>query len=185
MDELEKYIVENKEEFDVFEPNEGHFERFQQKLKKQEKKTIVFKPMFFAKAASVAVLITLSSLWFYQNVIQEKQEQYYGDLQLQNTSSEYNEIEVYYTSQVKSKYNEINSLDKNNEESKMMLKEISEMDSLYKNMQEDLKKNPNDERVVNAIIQHYKIKIQVLNKIINRLNNVKSKKSSRYEKTEI
>ena len=49
-------------------------------------------------------------------------------------------------------------------------------------LMKDLEANPNDERVVNALIRHYQLKLEVMDQIITQLNQVKSEISENYEK---
>ena len=46
------------------------------------------------------------------------------------------------------------------------------MDNMYEELQKDLKANPNDERVINAMIEHYQRKVEVMNYILSQLKEV-------------
>jgi uncharacterized protein (DUF305 family) len=62
------------------------------------------------------------------------------------------------------------------------------MDAVYENLKRDLKNNPSDERVINAMIQHYQTKVDIMNQILTQLHQVKAlnqQKSDNYESTEI
>ena len=50
---------------------------------------------------------------------------------------------------------------------------------------EDLEANPDDERVINALIRHYQVKLDVMDQIIIQLNQVKSEISENHEKESI
>ncbi len=58
----------------------------------------------------------------------------------------------------------------------MLEKEMKKVDNLYKQLQKDLKAMPDDPRIIQAIIQHYQKKLQVLNRIVNDLNNLNNVK---------
>lgn len=185
MENIDKIIQENRQSFDSFEPSEGHFDRFEQKLMglNQKKKTFTFGYML--KAAAVTLLIVLSGLWVYDNVQQRTNQ----GIALSEISPEYGEVEMYYTHLVSQKYGEINqckSLD--SLQKKIMLHELTEMDSIYENLKKDLSANPNDKRVINAMIQHYQLKVDVMNQILNQLQqaqNTNTQKSDNYESTNI
>lgn len=185
MNDLGKIISENKDAFDSFEPMDGHFERFQSKLDNYHRKSRKISFSYVFKVASIAVLVILSSLWTYDTFLSD-QDGTTSDDMVADISPEYMEAEAYYASLVSAKYNEFNRLNLNDStEKSIILKEMSEMDSLYNELRVELQANPDDERVINAMINYYKLKIEVLNKIISQLNAIKPIKSNEYESTEV
>jgi uncharacterized protein (DUF305 family) len=56
----------------------------------------------------------------------------------------------------------------------MLMDELNQMDETYKDLQEDLKANPNDERVINAMIDHYQRKVEVMNYILSQLKEIQT-----------
>jgi hypothetical protein len=185
MKDLDKIIQENKLDFDSFEPNEGHFDRFEQKLVGFNNKKKSFSFAYILKAAALAILVTLSGLWIYDNFDSSPQK----GIALSELSPEYNEVEMYYTHLVNQKYDEINqcqSLDST--QKSVLVQELKEMDSMYENLKKDLTTNPTDKRVINAMIQHYQLKVEIMNQILNQLQhaqNINSQKSKNYESTNI
>ena len=95
-------------------------------------------------------------------------------------NQEYSEIEFYYTSQINSKYHEIQNTDLEEDQAfkEDMLKEISDMDSVYKQLQEEMGNNPGDERIVEAMIRHYQTKLRVITEILNRLEKYQNLNSN-------
>ncbi|MGC9374642.1 MAG: hypothetical protein ACP5DQ_06330 [Bacteroidales bacterium] len=188
MKDLEKIINENRSVFDSFEPDEGHFDRFEQKLKQLHKsKSKTFTLGFMLKAAVITLLVVLSGLWIYDNTFTTPSLK--KGIALREISPEYSEVEMYYTKLVNQKYNEINDIPFiDNKQKKMLMHELNEMDSIYENLKKDLTLNPNDERVINAMIQHYQLKVEVMNQILGQLQQVKNieqQKSENYESTNI
>jgi len=96
---------------------------------------------------------------------------------------------MYYTRLVNQKYNEINEFSFiDTAQKEMLMHELNEMDSIYENLKKDLRLNPNDDRVINAMIQHYQLKVEVMNQILGQLQQVKSieqEKQNNYESTKI
>lgn len=185
MKDLDNIIQENRSEFDSFEPSDGHFERFEQKLKELNKKEKTFTIGYILKAAVVAILVILSGLWVYDNF----ESRTNNGIALNEISPEYGEVEMYYTHLVNQKYSEINQCETLDSTQKgMLMYELGEMDSIYSNLKNDLKTNPNDERVINAMIQHYQLKVEVMNQILQQLQqaqNINKQKSENYESTKI
>ena len=186
MKDLDKIIQENRSVFDSFEPDEGHFDRFEQKLLDLNKKKKIFTIGYILKAAVVALMVVLSGLWVYDNFSPSTIKK---GIALSEVSPEYNEVEIYYTQLVNQKYTEINQFQfLDSTQKSMLIKELDAMDLIYENLKEDLTTNPNDERVINAMIKHYQLKVEVMNQILSQLQQVKNKnqqKSEYYESTEI
>jgi uncharacterized membrane protein len=174
MKKLEDIIRDNREQFDDREPAKGHFERFQSKLERYNNKQTSFLTSwsFILKAAVVGVLVVLSGLWVYDNVYKSQPA---NQLSMKNVPSEFQETQIYYTSMVKAKYNEIqdfNFTDK--KQKKMLLKELRTMDSIYYNIKQDFREHPNDPRVLHALIRHYQMKLDVMNQILDQLNQIQA-----------
>ena len=94
---------------------------------------------------------------------------------LSQVSPEYREVENYYVSQVKFMQNEFTSLDLSNPDQKeIMMQELASMDSVYVELQKELRANPNDQRIVDAMIKHYQQKIDVMSYILEQLRQVKA-----------
>jgi len=56
----------------------------------------------------------------------------------------------------------------------MLISELRSMDSVYVQLQKDLKTNPNDERIINAMIEHYQTKVEVMSYILNQLKVIRN-----------
>jgi hypothetical protein len=174
MDTIEDYIKNNKSSFEDREPSDGHFERFNMKLEvrfhsKKHKKSIV---PYLLKAAVVTLLVTLSSLWCWDNFIRPGSRR----TTLSDVSPQYREVENYYIHQVNLMEGELTNVEMKNspEQKEMLIKEIKNMDSVYVALQKELKANPNDERIINAMIEHYQTKLEVMTLIVNQLKTIKS-----------
>ena len=178
MKNIEKIIRENRDCFDSYEPLEGHFERFSAKLeaRKGEARIIPLNRVnvmpHLLKAAAVAILVTLSSLWTWEHVFSPGAKR----MTLSEVSPEYQQVEHYYVKQVNMVEDEIEGIWINDqpEQKEMLLEELKHMDDMYDELQKDLKANPNDQRVINAMIEHYQRKIEVMNYILNQLKEVQS-----------
>jgi hypothetical protein len=55
------------------------------------------------------------------------------------------------------------------------------MDSVYTQLQKELKANPNDERIINAMIEHYQTKLDVMTYIVNQLKAVRKENQNKPE----
>jgi hypothetical protein len=174
MKNIDEIIRNNRNLFEGNEPMDGHLDRFNWKLEKRLhsgsfKRSIV---PYLLKAAVVTILVTLSSLWTWDNFIRKDNE----GMTLSQVSPQYKEVENYYVHQVNMMESEIVNIDlKDNPEQKQMLtNEINSMDSVYVQLQKDLKANPDDERIINAMIEHYQTKVEVMSYIVSQLKAIRN-----------
>ena len=174
MNRIEDIISKGRAAFDDREPSEGHFERFSYRLATRLHASTVRRSIvpYLLRAAVVTLLVTLSSLWSYDHFIRPSLKK---TMTLSEVSPEYREVESYYVTQVKFMENDISTIDLNNPEQKqIMMKELASMDSVYVELQKELKANPSDQRVIDAMIKHYQTKIDVMSYILDQLRQMKA-----------
>ena len=185
MKNIEEIIRNNKDFFEDAEPSEGHLERFNRKLEKRFQVNTIKRSIvpYLLKAAVVTLLITLSSLWTWDHFIRTGSTR----MTLGQVSPQYKEVENYYVHQVNLMEGEISGVDlKNNPEQKtMLLKEMKGMDSTYVSLQKELKANPNDERIINAMIEHYQTKLEVMTYIVNQLKTIRNDNQNKKENEKV
>jgi hypothetical protein len=174
MESLEKYIRSNIDSFDGKEPMEGHFDRFRQKMenRKPTRKVNLF---LVAAAAAVAGIILTGTLGLLFNNSSIKNFNA-PELTLSIISPELKEVEDYYQSQIKTRYDQINALYKNSSPDlkSEVNKAISDMDLGYYLLKKDLTQNPKQERVISAMIQQYQVRVDMLDQILKTLEKVNS-----------
>ena len=185
MKNIEDIIRSNKDFFEDAEPSEGHLERFNRKLEKRFQTNTIKRSIvpYLLKAAVVTLLITLSSLWTWDHFIRTGSSR----MTLGQVSPQYKEVENYYVHQVNMMEGEIVNVDlKNNPEQKaILLKEMKSMDSTYVSLQKELKANPNDERIINAMIEHYQTKLEVMTYIVNQLKTIRNDNQNKKENEKV
>jgi hypothetical protein len=172
MNNIDDIIRKNRDHFEDQDPLDGHLERFNWKLEKrlhthETKRSIV---PYLLRAAVVTILITLSSLWTWDHFIRTDK----GRMTLGDVSPQYKEVENYYVHQVNYVENEVLTSNFNVEQKEILQKEMKSMDSVYVQLQKELKANPNDERIINAMIEHYQTKLDVLTYIVNQLKAIRN-----------
>ena len=186
-DNIEEIILNNLKELNDNEPMDGHFERFQAKLDKQKrKKTITLNLVWKVAAAVVFVLLAVNQANIYfspekQNVNPTGNSEF----SLASVSPEYKEVEFYYTNAISVGLNQWNNLKTDGyiseTEQETMRTELAEFEVRFKNLQSDLAANPNDERVINAMIEYYQAKLDIVSLIVNKLQEVKQKNNTNNE----
>lgn len=185
MKNIEDIIRNNKDFLEDAEPSTGHLERFNRKLEKRFKSSSIKRSIvpYLLKAAVVTLLITLSSLWTWDHFIRTGSSR----MTLGQVSPQYREVENYYVHQVNLMEGEIVNVDlKNNPAQKsMLLKEMNSMDSTYVSLQKELKANPNDERIISAMIEHYQTKLEVMTYIVNQLKTIRNGNQNKKENEKV
>jgi hypothetical protein len=180
-DNIEDLILKNLEGLNENEPMEGHFERFEAKLNaRNKKKKINFDVIWKVAAAVIFVLLATNQAYIYlspnqQNSILNATSR--NEMTLSSVSSEYEEVEFYYNNAINVGLSQWNSLTEDgyisDEEQEMMDEELNEFEERFITLQKDLAANPNDERVINAMLEYYQSKLSVINMIVNKLEEVK------------
>jgi hypothetical protein len=118
------------------------------------------------------LLVTLSSFWAWDHFLNPNR----GRMTLGQVSPEYKEVENYYVHQVNLMETELVSIDlKNNpDQKKMLLEEMKSMDSISVQLQKELYANPDDERIINAMIEHYQTKLEIMTYIVDQLKTIRN-----------
>ena len=182
MSNIEKQIKEQKLLLDSDRPREGHEDRFRQKLERLPKQVPVRRIRFrhaIQVAASVAIILTSA-------IVLVRTDKSGNKVAQQEIPAAVLEADFYYASQVDARYNEIRDFDFNDEgEKALLLDELKELESYHKQLMKDLEANPDDDRVVSALIRHYQMKREGRDQIIMQWNQVKSEISENYEKESI
>jgi hypothetical protein len=168
MKPLDEYIRGSLDRFNTEEPLEGHFDRFTEKLTQMEKKRISHPWTIVLKIAAVLVLgffVAYAAIHEFSIMKNSSLNNFAGA-----ADPELNEAVQFYSTQLSISYNKIQNLRFNNDqnEKKQVLRELSEMDKQVKAMKKDLEQNPDDERIVHAIINFYQVKIEMMDMIIAR-----------------
>jgi len=180
-DELERLILNNCDSIQNDEPLEGHFERFQARLHKSEKPARKINFQFILKIAAVVVFALLvvnqTRIW-----LKPEKEQ---TLSLGSISPEYREVEFYYTNAIQVEMKQVEKFRNDGliteAEKQAIEKEQAEFDQMYQKLLTYLQANPNDERVINAMLEYYQSRMNVISLIISKLKEAKQQKNEQNE----
>lgn len=181
-DELERLILNNRDAIQDEEPLAGHFERFEMRLKRAQKpvRRISFRTVLEVAAIVVFALLAVNQARIY--FFPEKKQV----LSLGSISPEYREVEFYYTNSIKQGMAQWNEFKReglvSEQDQQMMQKEQQEFDQVYQKLLKDLNANPNDERVINALIEYYQSRMNVISIITSKLQEIKQKKYPKNER---
>lgn len=178
MAEFERFLEDHRSELDMDRPRNGHEDRFRQRLLDHTGKSFRLRHALQV-AASVAILVTSGIVLVRMNKSGEKQAQ-------RVIPETVLEADTYYTSQMNAKYEQIESFSfENAEEKTVLLDELRDLEVTQQQLMEDLEAHPDDERVINALIRHYQIKLEVMDQIIRQLNQIKNEISEEDENANV
>lgn len=181
MDNLENYIKDNTDLFNE-EPRGGHFGRFEDKLKTnklKKRKSLLQSTM---RIASLVALLVVSGLYVNEHYFDT------GESDLDYVNPEFSQTQFYYQTMINKGVNSLKAFDNvlNAEQKQMLINEMTTADTLFKELQDDLEARPDDPRVIQAMINHYRMKAEVINKIVSDLEKINMTKTpTHYEKSKI
>jgi len=158
MEKFEYFIIKNKQLFNKEKLNKNLWKDISNKLKTQNANHKI--RVYYKIAASFAVFIALSFLIF--NI-------YKKNIYPPNFK-EFKEMKKYYNSLISSKYAEIEKISKNNP---FLIKEIETnlkiLDSIYYDLQKDMKEKIANKIILEAMIQNYQKKLYILEQILSQI----------------
>ncbi len=174
MSVLEEKIRKNKDLLDSAEPAAGHLERFQQKLNAlHEEETVRSKSgsgKFYRVAAVAAALIGLSLIYFLADPVSN------SPVTASTLPPELQEAKMYYNKLASDKLVKIEDCATSNAEAsyirKIATEELVLLDSNTVRLEQELQKDQNNKRLINALIINYKTKSDLLDGILNRLCHI-------------
>ncbi|TSA38652.1 MAG: hypothetical protein D4R64_02430 [Porphyromonadaceae bacterium] len=177
MNSLEDFIKENKEMFMNNEPPEGHFERFELRLKQMQRRNKIRFITRISSIAAIGLLLITSSIFIYDRYFDREPVL----INLGDLNPQMQKVEYYYTSQIDQLSVGIDSLSAETQENikKMMSNELAEMESIHRELQQKLGSNPGDERVVNAMITYYQTKLGMMKSFLQTLTQIKQTNNSK------
>ena len=160
MKELEKIIKSRREEFDYADPPAGHEERFLEKLNSGNKKSYMF--LRIAAVFLAAAFISAASYIFLGLNNEENN--------MNAFSTEIKETIYYYNTLNHEKESRIMAMPMEDKKEKIRIQDdLKKYEEQYDQLINDLRRFPNDPRVINAIIEYHRSKSEMLEHIIYQL----------------
>jgi len=164
-DSFEKFVNENREQFDNLEPDISVWKRLRRDL--PEKRGFSWK-VFLRRAAVVTIIFAAS--YFANEMIHR-----FNNGSLATGSKKgipgLKEAEAYYTGLVNQQLDELKPVMENCPSLREELDyDMSELDRVYADLKSDLNDNMANQEVIEAIIENYRLKITILEDILSELS---------------
>jgi hypothetical protein len=152
-DELEKFIRDNKEQFDIYQPQPNHNEHFLVKLYNKFKEIISIIP-YLIKVGIVTIILFVVSFLVWNSYLRPP---------LSKVSlKKYWKIEHVYQYEIhKDTRILLKDYIKDSIEIRQFKSEMEYLHNTYKSLKEKLKTNPSNENITN-MLQYYKAKLYIL-----------------------
>ena len=167
-DRLEEFISENRDQFDLYEPETRIWTGIESTIH-QKRTTLGWKGIMW-RAAAVIIIFAASFLLqeylhFRKDQLATQKEDLYREI------PELYEADIYYTSLLEEKIRQVEPLLSGHPElGETLNQDLSELDGIYYELQQDLRDNIANDEVVEAMIQNYMLKIQILEDLLEYLD---------------
>ncbi|MEL6591439.1 MAG: anti-sigma factor [Bacteroidota bacterium] len=186
-DQLEKYILNHKDQLDVFEPDDRLWERIDRELYQEEEapvRKLSFWSQSWKMAAALAFLVTAGALLWWVSMQTPAQQMVGGNPPASTTSpkdfytAELAEVETYYTEQISAQMARVETFKTQGIVLDDALYEQMDMlNESYAELQTELTHAEDQDLIVNAMIQNLMIQMQVLNQQLMILEEIKTKQA--------
>jgi hypothetical protein len=163
-DRLEEFMNEHRAEFDLHDPDPKLWKDIEKEI---SRKKIVSWKFYLARTAIVLAIfgasVVAQRLWLNSNTRIAR------NTNSKNTEiPELREAEVYYTGVINEKLREVEPLlAKYPSLDHEMHVDLSQLDSVYTGLKNDLKDNIANQEVIEAMIQNYRLRISILEDMLN------------------
>ncbi len=171
-DRLEDFIRENRLEFDSIEPSEELWEGIENKLDKGRKISWNYLSGRVAVVAAIFIISFMAQRFFMNSLDY-------------NEIPEIVEAESYYSGLINTKLNEVKPMLVEFPEIEQELNaDLSELDSVYTSLKDDLKDNIANQEVIEAMIENYRLRIEILEEMMHFLNKDDEKHTNKNNTSE-
>jgi hypothetical protein len=172
-DDLEKLYSDKHRDFDLKEPDAGHFERFQARLKArdQKKSKVIYWPWLSVAAA----LLIIFGIWYGKDLNPNK------GLELADVSPKMEETQSFFMQTIQKEIKAIEK-NKNPENQKVIDDAFAQLDILekdYKQLTLELKVSNEDKRVIFAMITNFQKRIEILQNLMEKLEEIERLKEQK------
>ncbi len=176
LDNLEEFVVSNREKFDFLDPDPKLWRKVH-----KSKKVIRLRRMAWKVAAILVILLIYP---FYTLIINNEfnLKSSSGTEHIIRKIPELHEADIYYTSQINDQLQLIKTaLAKNPDLMTELKKDMDKLDDIHNELLVDLNDNIDNKDVVEALIQNYRMKVSILEGLLDYISNNDINEASQHE----
>ena len=185
MSKLEKFIRQNRQEFDNQEPHPDLWRDIETRLHTQKPPTrATVRPLWFRtplmRYAAAAMVVLVAGYSIYQLGRHSKQSEIATNpATLAQVNPELAQAETYYTALISEQQlllnpQELQSLGLSDD----FTSDLASLDSTYRNLKTALLTEPNKDPVVAAMIQNLQLRVEIIRQQIETLQRIRSYRKS-------
>jgi len=164
-DRFELFVQENREAFDSHEPDPSLWLRINPAMR-EKKRSRTLRLVRYAAAAALIMAVFSSGFYYLgrsSGLRSNEQSAMYEELM---------ETEVYYNNLVNQKYHELQPYFAGSPGMEEDLRtDMADLDQICKELKEDLKDNVDNTEVIEAMIQNYRMKLEILEDLLYQLKD--------------
>jgi hypothetical protein len=181
MDRFEEQIRKNRGNLDLHRPSPVIWRRVRKELRHEtlhSRRLLSVAAVFLAIVGTAITFFSIGHSW-----TGSKMESRF-DQTASPSGNQLKETEIYYRNIINSLYREATPLLTNHPDiDKELTDDISHLDSIYLDIKKDLRDNVANQDVIEALIQNYRIRIRLLDDMLNMLKEENStpEKNKRHE----
>ncbi len=167
MDEFEEHIRKNRQDLDKYIPSPEIWESIDKDLHRNRSHAF----RWVSAAAIIIVVFTTAALFYVgenrKNYLHNKRA---VDALFLETDLKLKETEIYYNNLINDLYSQTTIFLTGNPDVREELNnDLSQLDSIYADIKEDLKDNVANQEVIEALINNYRIRIDILENMLSIL----------------
>ncbi|OFX57268.1 MAG: hypothetical protein A2066_20845 [Bacteroidetes bacterium GWB2_41_8] len=167
-DRLEKFVNENRHEFDQLEPSDKSWEVISQRLNPDSGKK-ARKFGWMKVAAAVTLLAIVPATIYYLSI--SGQKQLVRAIQVDPEIRELMEAEAFYAQEVSGKLAEIQKCYKVYPELKSEIEgDLNELEAMYMSLKKDLRENVSNKEVIEAMIENNRYRMKLVEDVLEQIN---------------
>ena len=166
---IEQYFEKNKGNFDLSEPDAGHFERFRSKLQEQDRDSGGRSSISYYLMAIAASVLLVFGYWL-GNYNSAK------GLELADVSPQMEETQNFYVSSIRTEMEQINT--KRTETNARIIddafRQLEILEANYQKLTLELRESGADKRVIHAMITNFQNRLYVLQNLMDQLEELET-----------
>ena len=169
-DKLEQYILNNRKSFEPPEVTPDVWSKIKKNQSKKNRFDVNWRYLLSRAAAVVAIFV--SSYYFHEYRSNKSLVKIDNQAKNEKVYQELMESELYYTSQIKAKENELFLLTKGTPSIKKdIVKDFTGLDNILMEIKNDLKDNADNQEVIEAVMQNYMLKLEILEDMLSQIKS--------------
>ena len=182
-DKLEKFIQENRDEFDVPSPSPDLWDKIN-----KENEVIVFNKAssrrfrFYALRIAAVILIAVISIVAYEQIGKYQEDSKLSsneEMKIDPEIVELIEAEAYYGNQVSLKMKELETYTADFEDIREdVLNDFEDLDAAYSELANELGKDIYKQQMIESMIETYRMKISILEEVLMQFENWEEESAS-------